>query len=209
MDNLLNEGECFIVRRLDVPESEVLNREGNVNAMVLKKEDIPDMSMNLLGGLYKKEHLKYRTDKKASSPWNGKIKVAIKDFTNNISLLKEFSALFIPASVLHRVSIPFEAVDKKENKQAYKGFPFEKKYEGDRIKKNGECLVRHDPTVLNYWHVVLDVINPFNGEPLKNAKNAFNTFACECIINNIISKRAKPILPKNLDKIQSNNYIRS
>ena len=52
----------------------------------------------------------------------------------------------------------------------------------------GKTILRHDPTPLNYWHIVIDVHAPNSKPPLRNAKSKWRQDVQTNIFENVIRK---------------------
>ena len=59
IDKLYRDISLIIVRRSDKPKEEVFNKFGIMREDVITRGDIPGMSMNLLGGKFKYEHIRF------------------------------------------------------------------------------------------------------------------------------------------------------
>lgn len=205
--DILKSQDLYVVRRVSLNKGEVFNRLGNVKPGALKINEVPNMSMNILGGRYNPSFLKFRTEMAASKNWNGEKKLPLRIYKPYISVLKNFCGLYIPAKLIHKISIPYQASFNKQYKENFPNYSFGNVKNGEIVKDTGYSELIHAPTTLNYWHVVLESISPFSGDPIKNSKNAFNSFACDSLLQNIITVSALPNLPEDLEKIDKKFYL--
>ena len=144
---LLESVSAVTARRSEKPiEFEDFDGVKIVSSMPFEKHQVINLSMNLMGGLWKKEFVKF-ADK------------------------SQKCADRIPSpiyTILHPKSIKFfnefEYPIKFDNENSFKKFfnKYPNKNDTKYIKRessqqNAICVIRHDPTFLNYWHVVLDI----------------------------------------------------
>jgi len=165
--------------------------------------------MNLLGGSFQTEDIKYRTDQKGSENWNGE-PILLSEFQNSFEVLKDDKpAIFFGIGSLHNKSVPYK-MDVSTNKEAKKfaqscGHLFE----GPKANFIAKTVVLHSPTKLNYWHVELDIQTENTSEGAKSikAKSTWQQEVCTTVLNQILVVNASPELILN-SKIPSQYFVK-
>ncbi len=166
--------KSLLVRRLDVDGNpfhyiggrKLLN-EGVIN------DDVLDWSTNLLGGKFKVEDVYWRQKEKGIIEWNNE-DVNIDDYNGCYEQITSANCVFITINCLHNKSIPYKRkFGSKRNLEQY----VEKTHdiEEEAIKHWGVCdepechatiTVEHKPTMLNYWHMTIEIAPRDFTEPI-------------------------------------------
>ncbi|MBE2278946.1 MAG: hypothetical protein IAE91_01020, partial [Ignavibacteriaceae bacterium] len=150
-----------------------------------------DLSMNLLGGKFKEEHIKYRVISKESSPG------AIKFKTIN------HPVIFFNFNDIHELEIPY--------KKKFQEIPKELRVKlsllnRDDITLHSKTEVKHKPEYFNYWHTTLTLLLSKENKRLENTKPAFAKQIALDLLNSLRYKAKKSI--NSVDKIPEEFYSR-
>lgn len=177
----------FIVRRSDIPIEDTFTLAGTLREDAIKPEDLPLMSMNLLGGLFEPDYSKFVPDKNGRSKW-GKQAVSLLNYT--FETKNTYCLIYIEANLIDEVKIkyfhPYKSNSElvKQIKEHFGEDQLPKTEDGKYIVM-GNTEVKHDPTNLNYWHVEYNV-QQFNNKPIKNSGQKFLIEYCKDIIKDAI-----------------------
>ena len=139
-------------------------------------EHLPHMSMNLHGGLFLPEHVRFVQKKPASDRWDGVSDISLEEYTVHVTENERYVPVFYRASELCQNGIKtlISFQDKSAYDAASKLFsesssPFPP-YEKDKyFEVTIEIRVEHVPTNLNYWHTQMEVYPPQGKKGLKDA----------------------------------------
>jgi hypothetical protein len=190
IDDLLKTYDLHFVRKSNLPKNKSFNTAGKLKSEAIDLERIPYLSSNLLGKYYQIKHLAFMAFGSGAMIWKGQ-EINIWNFYADYKYDDDYDPIIIPVNSLHRTPVPFKAPNDKANRQRFK-LPFEPNV--TLLELEGESSIIHSPTILNYWHVELEIIDA-DSKPIKKSKGAFNSFACE-FLSDIISEVA---ISKHLD----------
>lgn len=214
-DDLIENHSIFVLRRSDLPENETFHtfKDGSIilNDDSIENKRVPDLSLNLMGGIFKKSHSIYIAIKEGIKPWKGE-KVYLSEQILNYEINDSFGSIFINANELHNKSIPYNI---PSNINLHKEI---KKFEGvlgiseniisntppDKIKLKGRIYFKHDPLKLNYWHIEMK-IEDFKNITLKKVGNSSNERFVEELFNNWIKINSCPNI-SHFEKINKSFY---
>ncbi len=180
---------------------------GNLHPMGLYTNDVPDMSMNLLGAKFISKHAELQQKGPAAHDWTGEL-VKVQYFGSYCQVAENYRLVFIPVAKVHGIPIPYTAPYNKEFVKSNRKFSFERAVQNGPIKAVGIVKTLHKPTMLNYWHVTLEVKASLEDDPITQARNQVHTSLCDTIIENVISKFATDTLPSGLPKINRSHYLK-
>ena len=178
IDKLYKHVPLVVVRRSDKPKEEIFNEIDLLREDVITKSDIPRMSMNLLGGAFKQEHIKFNPIGESCRIWDGSEKVFFSNYRKSIRLLPVATPIFFEVANLHDKEFPYKrnkdpTSNKLMNALAYKPSETEGKF-----ILYGKSYISHEPTLLNYWHVEFQ-IKDFEKKLIEKAKSAWQKEAAE------------------------------
>ena len=163
-------------------------------------EHIVHLSMNLLGGSFRPEHVFFVQNKPGSNDWIAGETVDFQDYLNCIDECATATPIFYRDSVLCQPSISVPVVF--NDKQAYKAYCQcfnEKKFppykEGASIGVTFETKLEHRPTKLNYWHIQLEVYPELKDEMLKNDSGVWRSRIFDHIRNAILCHKFEESMP--------------
>lgn len=208
IDSLLETQKLFIVRRSDKNHSETFNIFGTLRKDALTVKELPNLSMNLLGGKFKSKHLKFIPKGSSSNVWNGKDAIMLKDYENQYEIAQTSTPIFIEAGLLNNIQIPYNNAGREALKLA-KLNKLDIDYSDPNLPKlneKGISKISHQPTNLNYWHVELQIFNK-NNDKIAKAKDMVGKSASEYILIHIISKKASSEIPSFYYPISKSHYI--
>lgn len=206
--------ESLLTRRLDcegtpfhyIGGRKILN-EGIIN------DDVLDWSTNLLGGKFKIKDICWRQIGKGITEWNNE-DVNICDFDGCYELIKSTNYVFIPLYCLHNQIIPYRRKfgNKKDLEQyTIKTNVLDKDFiehwtTEDEIECRATITVEHKPTMLNYWHMTVEIAPedfkapiPRDSKKNKSLKKRVKEALHMHILNNVICKETRiKKIPKTL-----------
>lgn len=213
-NELVSSSTIYVLRRSEVPQSETFHffNDGsfllNEDALDLKR--IPNLSLNIMGARFETKHSKFIAINAGADKWTGG-HVHLSKFLKNYKIDDTKGTIFINANELHDKTLPYNL---SSNVQLHKEIEKFKALFGTNIVSNippndiellGKIQFVHDPVILNYWHVVLEIKN-YKETTLEKAKNAPDKKFVEVIFNDWIKVNSYPQLP-NHDKIKQNLFV--
>lgn len=207
LKQLIANQNVFVVRRSDFTMEDTFTLAGTLNEDAIKPEDLPLMSMNLLGGLFEPNYSKFVPDKSGRSKWE-KQAVLLSDYGYEVK--EAFCLIYINANLIDEVKIKYLHPYKNNSElvqqiKEYFGKDTPPKTKDDKYIVIGNTELKHDPTNLNYWHVEYNV-QQFNKRPIKNKGQIFLMEYCADIIKNAICGAASNELGE-IDKISESFYL--
>ena len=212
IDDLLDNVEGFIVSR------RITGRlEENVDVFAGKKRlrvealgNIPNLSLNLLGGKFvDKRHLKFRQLHDASREWDG-LPVLLHNYADKYEVINNCFSVVYRGKDLHNISIPYkkEIKNKVEKDKLQKlGIDLAKFTDGELTSLQGKIQLEHKPTMLNYWHFVMDIFPQEENSPLKKTNAAWQKSLVQYVIEEILISKFEinpRLVPKICDSLYKN-----
>lgn len=213
ISSLVKEVPAVSARRHD-GEFEVEDFDGVriITKMPFEPREIIDMSMNLIGGKWEEEHAGYADGSRLKSgslhPW-----IYIITHPDSVKFFEESKVIYMDLGKVHGKDFEFPL--KFESKNAFDAFFKRYPNEDDsrQYVKNEEknhkvrSVITHDPTYLNYWHVVLNIEMNRAGEHLQ-VKSPYKKVV-EAFWNKILSKALFDYNPhKETSQIDSKFYMK-
>lgn len=197
-DSLINNQDIYILRRSNLSVDETFKPmlgQNVLNDDAIDDIRIANLSVNLLGGHFKKEHNKFVALKAGVDKWIGE-KVYLSNYIKDYSIEEDKGLIFINTKVLHNIEVPYNLPsDPNLHKEATK---FQKIIGNNRVLINtpketirviGKSFFVHSPVNLNYWHFELKVEN-FSEEIIDNPKKKSDKRFLEQLFTNIIKLNA-------------------
>lgn len=126
-------------------------------------KDALNYSLNLMGGKFKNDHVPWRQRKEANNDWDGS-DVDLGNYKDMVEYIEPCDIIYFKSSQIHNVSIPYlRSVDNVKELGKYEENVTKlgktiKEVWNESLKKveiYGTILLRHEPTMLNYWHVII------------------------------------------------------
>lgn len=167
IDALHSSNESYVtVRRSAKTEDETFNELHKLkeHAIVANDKKILGLSMNLLGGKFEVEHIKFRTKNAGSESWKtGEPVYFFQKHKNDFEVLEEvLPPIFLYLKDIHEVRFPYRKQYDKETAKICKALSI-----GIEIDENdsskiilvGQSKVKHTPTNLNYWHIEFSLVD--------------------------------------------------
>lgn len=163
-------------------------------------EHIVHLSMNLLGGSFKPEHILFVQKRPGSDKWESGEKVDYKDYKGCVEKCETATPVFYRDKVLCQPSISIPVIF--NDKQAYNAFcqynkekVFPRYNKGESISVAFETKIEHHPTKLNYWHVQLEVYPELKEEMLNNDTGVWRSRIFNHIRNVILCHKFEESMP--------------
>lgn len=201
-DALVSQQAVFLVRRSDKLFGQIfyeLDGEYLLRQDAFEPNEIPNLSLNLLGGFFEEAHICYRVTGAGAQSWDGVSFIDMADFVENYTIIDPCIPIFIHANPLHNIKIPYQ-VPKKEFRTIVTNF-YESvglalpSFEKEKIDMEGSAKFCHDATNLNYWHVELRLFD-FKKDIIKSKSSTWIKNFCEYFIANEITLKSYAILPE-------------
>lgn len=181
-----------------MPESEVFDRLGKLTDKAISQfftaSKIPNMSLNLLGGAFQPEHVKFNPKGPAAENWKEGEYVFLLEFIDSIEIRKEgeYCSIFFWVKDVHNYKFP---ANTPVNKDTIKLLQKLKKQQVDPSRKETEvpCYTQlnHAPTRLNYWHTEFSIIAGDSTEktPIEKTKSGYQRTAAEYVITHLLTEK--------------------
>lgn len=162
--------EATLIRRAITSEDNTFNAKGDIriDALFLSPEHCLAYSCNLLG-VFQVDHIIFKPGR--NSKWNTAIELPNP---NDIpySFYEHCYPLFIDVSKLHQKPINYSKIINQKS-----------------TKFNGRILVDHEPTVSNYWHFEVHVIDE-DGKIIEQKSNNWRKRLGEDLASSMFKKHA-------------------
>lgn len=208
IDDLLDKVNLFVLsRRLPGRlEDNIVIFGGKKRVRIASLGKIPNWSLNLLGGKFlEKAHTKFRQFDEAASDWDGK-PVILENYIDKCEVIKDSSSIDYLGRDIHNISVPYvkEVKDKDEKKRLREaGVRIE---DFTSVNLSAEIRLEHKPSMMNYWHVVMDIYPQESDTPIKDANSTWKQCLVDYIIQEILSvkfivnPRTIPVIPESFYK---------
>ena len=204
IDSLKSELPFFLIRRSDKDSNNTFNSAGILREDAILPEDTIDLSLNVLGGNFKEDHIKYIPKSDGVKPWDGK-KVYFIDYKNHYKIADVSSPIFFPLGELHRKTFPYYRGDDSEAKKIINALSLKPEKVDGKNKLHGSSEVKHSPTNLNYWHVELTLVDQV-GKRIKKSSSIWIQSAAEMAYGHLISVNALQAAPP-ISTISKKSFI--
>lgn len=158
------------------------------------------LSMNLMGGFFKPEHVVFIQKRPGSDVWEADEKVDFKDYEDCIEKSKTATAVYYRESVICQpnITISFVFNDKAAFNSFCKVFQdaTHPQYKDGVVDQGGfTTKIEHCPTNLNYWHVQLEVYPELKEEMLKNDHGVWRSRVFDHIRSTILCHKFEASIP--------------
>lgn len=197
VQTLLKNQTVFIIRRSDKSSEDTFNELGKLRDDALLPKEIPFLSLNILGGLFKPEHSKFRIIKEGGVRWRNKEFISIVNFLNDYQILENYCLVYIEANGVDSQDFPYSQPSHKDlDREVEKFFQHvdKPKVINGSYSFKGLSKLLHDPVNLNYWHMELNIFN-YQGAPIQYKSNPYIKVLCQQVISNIISANSFQEMP--------------
>ncbi|WP_460950779.1 hypothetical protein [Spirosoma daeguense] len=159
----------------------------------LKPIDMPNLSLNLLGGGFQVRHIDYIQQKKASQSWKGDNVELTEDILECIKEEPDSVPIFWRYRDLNGQNFDYgRPLEHFDRQLLFKlGYNLNDYKKGDLFPSVGETQIVHSPTISNYWHVEMGIVQIVDKKPLlrRNADSVWREAAFQVILD-VITKTA-------------------
>lgn len=164
IDDIINDGiELCLTRRSSVSPCEyTIGGKRFLKEDALTKDAL-NYSLNLMGGKFKKDHVPWRQKKEANNDWDGS-DVDLSNYKDMVEYIHSCDIIYFKSSQIHNIPIPYlRSVDNDKELGKYEenitklGKTIKEVWNesSKEIEIYGTILLKHEPTMLNYWHVII------------------------------------------------------
>ena len=194
IDILIYINDVFISRLSNLSREEsfiTIFNQKLLNDDAIDNIRIANLSVNLIGGKFKKNHTKFLAKGDGAKMWNGDL-VYLVDYLKDYEYYKDRGIIFIDAKKIHNIELPYNLhSDPNLHKEVAK---FQDVVGNCRVITNipkqeikviGKIFLKHSPTNLNYWHLELKVEN-YSETIIDNPKKNSDKRFLEQVFTNII-----------------------
>jgi len=213
--SLINRQEVFVSRRSNKICEETFNELGETYTLredAIDPIDVPNMSLNLMGGRFLEMHLKYVTEGEAAKIWNGVRKIYLSDFMNLYTSLESFCPIYFNLRGIHNQPFIYDKGKSPELTKEMQDFYkiLRKRYIGGKSREEfiGEIRLAHVPTNLNYWHCEFK-LQGYRGALIDRKNQGWIERLADDIIRNILCANGYKTLPATLAPITKESYIKA
>jgi hypothetical protein len=185
IDALCEALTLFTIRRSDKLHVDIFKKSGNLREDALNAREIINMSLNLLGGAFKTEHIQFKPTGEASKIWDGRESIVYSQYHNLVEHIPQVIPIFFEVNKLHNIEIPYNRTKEKELSKIISAFELNPMETNGVYQLVGKGVISHEPTRLNYWHVEFQ-IQDFQKKKIKDISSAWKKEVAESILKNII-----------------------
>jgi hypothetical protein len=209
IQSLLNGQTVYVLRRSLKSFNDTFNDLGKLREDAVTTKEIPFLSLNLLGGLFKPEHTRIRVLNNGVNRWKNNDFISIIDFLNDFTHIDNYSIVYIEANGVDGQTIPYTQTENKDlTKEINRFFEYIDKpiISDGSYTLEGVTKLLHDPINLNYWHLELNILD-FKRNPIKHRSSRYIEDICKKILTDIICANSFsnvkdiPEIPKNIYKM--------
>lgn len=191
MGQLSDENQVCLLRRIDNLGAEATQADIDkylFQEMATKnRERINELSVNLMGGMFKEEHLAFRINpyNQVADEWVEGTKCSIEKFEDRIKSVENYTPFYFYCNDIHDREIQSPPSNEEVKTEIQNILD-----EGPRNRQSSDTLhktyLRHKPTIFNYWHVQIHFVdhagNPFPSTNLnKTHKKILALFVTEVL----------------------------
>jgi hypothetical protein len=193
-EKLFEDIDCYLVRRSNFDAIKTfINNEVIEKALFKEDNEMPGLSMNLLGAKFKENHIIFNPKKIGSKPWTHfRSCFYLRELSElEIEIFNNSCPIFFKINDLNGYKISFERGTKELNDiLKRKASSSGSKNNGKEIL-DGEVEVMHKPTNLNYWHIEF---NFYTGYSINGEKNYMKRGNTDSIWANGVVQSLKDLL---------------
>ena len=193
-----------IVRRSNKSKQETFNKFGMVRDDAILDNEIPGMSMNLLGGMFQSDFIYLNPTKDASKKWDGSEIVLYSKYRKLVQKIPVTTPIFFEVKKLHNITFPYNRIIDKDTRKLVNSLDIKPIEDSGHFKFLGRSVIIHEPTRLNYWHVEFQILDIMNQQVTNTSSNWKKTVA-KIALSDIIKVNALMDCP-NLEKIPETYY---
>lgn len=209
IDDLLGKVSDFLIcRRIEGSlEENTVQFNGKTRLKVEALGKIPNLSTNLLGAKFKaNKHIAFSPTGDARCDWDGK-NIDLAKFKDSFQIIKNYTYVVYRGNFLHNVSIPYRKELNKDdkNKLAIIGINLDN-FVAKEVELKGTIKLEHKPTMLNYWHIVMDLYSFGACAPIKRDDATWQKTMVDFVVQKILTVKFEtgsesiPSIPKSIYK---------
>ena len=114
IQSLLSGQTVYILRRSDKSFNDTFNDLGKLREDALTPKEVPFLSLNMLGGLFKPEHTRFKVLNNGMDRWKNNDYISIIDFLSDFTVIDNYCIVYIEANGIDSQSIPYSQTQTKE-----------------------------------------------------------------------------------------------
>lgn len=188
IDKLIEENQLYLLRRSDLPFDDTFNTLGFLRESALEPRQVPFLSLNLLGAFFETKHANLRIIKNGANKWIDNSPIFITEHLSDFEVLDDFCLIYIDANKIHKNKIPYSQPRSPELNKEISDFFTHCTMPEIKDKSyilEGMTKLQHDPIILNYWHMELNVLN-YKETAIKYSGSKSILGFCNAILTDII-----------------------
>lgn len=208
IDDLFGKVNDFIIcRRIEGSlEDNTVTFNGKVRLKVEALGKILNLSTNLLGAKFRADkHIAFSPTNDARKDWDGN-DIKYSAFKDSFRIIENCTYVCYHGSNLHNISVPYRKKLNKEDKRklASLGINLDKFVKEDEAELTGTIKLEHKPTMLNYWHIVMDIYPHASSNPIYNDDAAWKEKMVNFVVQEILTVKFEtipdsiPLIPKSI-----------
>jgi hypothetical protein len=199
LDSLMKEQRVYFLRRSDKPLNLTFNHLGDIFTLkddVISYNEIPNLSVNLMGRFYKTKYVKFKLEinSNASKPWDGKSTIFLSDHVSSFSITNSFCPIFIDSINIHELIIPYNRPQEKDLDNQLKVLGLDYKAENKKYRLKGKIKFIPAPINLNYWHAELKIFD-YKNELINYKSSNWIKEWCKQILTDVVAVNSSPTEP--------------
>ena len=211
IDDLLGKvGDFLICRRIEgLLEENMVGFNGKVRLKVEALGKIPNLSTNLLGAKFQaNKHIAFSPSGDARCDWDGR-KIDFAKFKDSFHIVENCTYVAYHGNNLHNIPVPYKKNLNKDdkNKLARLGINLDNFIKDGEAEMMGTIKLEHKPTMLNYWHIVMDLYPYASCDPIKKDGAAWQENMVKFVVQKILTVNFE-VAPEHIPSIPKRNYIK-
>ena len=211
IDDLLGKVSDFLVcRRIKGSlEENTVTFNGKVRLKVEALGKIPNLSTNLLGAKFQADqHIAFSPTGDARCDWDGK-NIDLAKFKDSFQVVENCTYVAYHGDALHNIPVPYRKNLNKDdkNKLASRGINLDNFITKGEAELTGTIKLEHKPTMLNYWHIVMDIYPYDSPDPIKKDDAAWQKNMVDFVVQKILAVKFEAA-PEYIPSIPKRKYIK-
>ena len=210
IDGIIAIQDSYILRRSNNSFEDTFNTSDDLITLredAIEPIDIPNMSLNLIGGKFKEKYLRFiplmRTD--AVESWDGIKRIYLSEFLRQYNESNEFCPVYFHVNRIHGVEFPYQRAKAKELNKILNELGQEPTETNEKYNFRGRTEVVHDPTNLNYWHTEFRLLD-FKNDTVPRKSSAWIEEISKQTLTNILCVNAYSTPPTRIKSIPCRFY---
>lgn len=210
IDKLINEMDFYICRRLKgCLDENTIVFNGKKRLRLDAIENIINMSTNLLGAKFDaNKHIQFSPTGEARNDWDGR-KIEFPHYSESFQIIANCSYVAYKGRKLHNIPFPYlKNLSNYEKKKAkVLGIDLGKINASNEYQCMGTIRLAHKPTMLNYWHVVMDLYPQDSNDPISDKSSRWKKNMVSFVLEKILTVDFE-VNPNNISKIRKSFYVK-